>query len=165
MADLIYRPQNIRDPRNHPRRIYFSCTEADLQYFDRIAQDIWKIYSDCVIAHRDFSQKLDLEDHFDQIDNVQLMVIPVTKQLLNTENFAWDTEFQRAAEKHISILPFLMDAEVQEKFNETLPMLPIYSNVYFDFYTANLHDFAVAEKVTWSEAIVESALYIAPPEE
>lgn len=118
MADLIYRPQNIIDPRNHPRRIYFSCTEADLQYFDRIAQDIWKIYSDCVIAHRDFSRELDLEDHFDQIDNVQLMVIPVTKQLLDTENFAWNTEFQRAAEKHISILPFLMDAEVQEKFNE-----------------------------------------------
>ena len=53
----------------------------------------------------------------------------------------------------------------QEKFNETLPMLPIYSNVYFDFYTANLHDFAVAEKVTWSQAVVASALYIAPPAE
>ena len=118
MADLIYRPQNILDPRNHPRRIYFSCVEEDLRFFDRIAEDIRKVYSDCVIAHRDFSQEMDLDDHFDQIDNVQLMVIPVTKQLLNTENFAWDTEFQRAAEKHISILPFLMEADAQEQFNE-----------------------------------------------
>ena len=46
-----------------------------------------------------------------------------------------------------------------------LPMLPIYSNIYFDFYTANLHDYPVAEKSTWSQAIVEAALYIAPPEE
>ncbi len=118
MAELIYVPQGIRDPRNHPRRIYFSCIEEDLRFFDQIAEDIWKVYSDCVIAHRDFSQEIDLEDHFDQVDNVQLVVIPITKQLLNTENFAWDTEFQRAAENHVPILPFLVDQSVQELFNE-----------------------------------------------
>ena len=50
----------------------------------------------------------------------------------------------------------------QERFNEILPMLPFYSNVYFDFYTEDLHDYLIASNMTWSEAIVEAALYEAP---
>ena len=50
----------------------------------------------------------------------------------------------------------------QERFNKTLPMLPFYSNIYFDFYTEDLHDYMIAENVTWSQAIVEAALYEAP---
>ena len=53
----------------------------------------------------------------------------------------------------------------QRMFNEQLPMLPFYSNVYFDFFTENLHDYQISEMVTWGNAIVESALYIAPEEE
>ena len=44
----------------------------------------------------------------------------------------------------------------QERFNETLPMLPIYGNIYFDFYTPALHDFPIAESVTWGQAIVSA---------
>ena len=46
----------------------------------------------------------------------------------------------------------------QERFNETLPMLPIYSNIYFDFFVDELQNFAVAEKATWGEAIVAAYL-------
>ena len=53
----------------------------------------------------------------------------------------------------------------QRMFNEQLPMLPFYSNVYFDFFTENLHGYPISEMVTWGNAIVESALYIAPEEE
>lgn len=42
----------------------------------------------------------------------------------------------------------------QERFNQTLPMLPIYGNIYFDFYTPALHNFPIAESVTWGQAIV-----------
>ena len=50
----------------------------------------------------------------------------------------------------------------QERFNKVLPMLPFYSNIYFDFYTEDLHDYLIAENMTWSQAIVEAALYEAP---
>ena len=52
----------------------------------------------------------------------------------------------------------------QERFNETLPMLPVYGNIYFDFFTENLHDYQIPAAVTWGEAIVSAALYEAPPE-
>lgn len=44
----------------------------------------------------------------------------------------------------------------QERYAEVLPSIPVYSNVYFDFYTAHLNEYNVAEDISWSEAIVPS---------
>ena len=48
----------------------------------------------------------------------------------------------------------------QERFNETLPMIPIYINVYFDFYIGELHDYDIDERITWSQAILGASLYV-----
>ena len=53
----------------------------------------------------------------------------------------------------------------QERFNEILPMLPVYSNIYFDFYTDTLQDYYIAENITWGQAIVGAWLGEAPEEE
>ena len=46
----------------------------------------------------------------------------------------------------------------QERFQEVVPMIPLYSNVYFDFYSRTLHDYIISSNITWSQAIVESWL-------
>ena len=46
----------------------------------------------------------------------------------------------------------------QDRINKSLPILPIYSNVYFDFYTNTLHDYEVDEVSTWAQAIVPAYL-------
>ena len=46
----------------------------------------------------------------------------------------------------------------QERFNQLLPMIPIYSNYYFDFYTRALSNYGVARHPTWSEAIIPAVL-------
>ena len=51
---------------------------------------------------------------------------------------------------------------LQERITQTLPLIPVYSNVYFDFYTRELYDYDIEEAVTWSEAIVSS--YMSEPE-
>ena len=48
--------------------------------------------------------------------------------------------------------------DFQKRINETLPILPVYSNVYFDFYTNTLHDYAVGARSTWAQAIVPAYL-------
>ena len=53
--------------------------------------------------------------------------------------------------------------KLQERISETLPVIPVYSNVYFDFYTRQLHGYRITEKVTWADAIVEA--YISDTEE
>ena len=50
----------------------------------------------------------------------------------------------------------------QERFNDTLPMLPLYSNMYFDFYLKDLHNYLIGENVAWTTAIVAAGLYEAP---
>lgn len=52
---------------------------------------------------------------------------------------------------------------MQEKISETLPLIPVYSNEYYDFYTKELHDYQITEYATWAEAVVKS--YISDIEE
>ena len=44
----------------------------------------------------------------------------------------------------------------QERYNEVLPTIPIYSNIYFDFYTPMLQNYYITGQVTWSQAIILS---------
>ena len=53
----------------------------------------------------------------------------------------------------------------QERFNQVLPTIPIYSNVYFDFYSDMLQNYNVSGHVTWSQAILESYFGEDIPEE
>ena len=52
---------------------------------------------------------------------------------------------------------------LQEKITETLPMIPVYSNVYFDFFRRELHRYRITESISWGDAIVKS--YLSDPEE
>lgn len=51
----------------------------------------------------------------------------------------------------------------EERFADTLPMIPVYSNIYFDFYPLVLHNYLISENTTWSHAIV--AAYMSDIEE
>jgi len=44
----------------------------------------------------------------------------------------------------------------QERYNEVLPTIPIYSNYYYDFFTPRLHNYQITEHVTWTQAILQS---------
>ena len=46
----------------------------------------------------------------------------------------------------------------QERFAEVLPAIPVYSNVYYDFYTSTLQDYVVQQNMTWTEAVVAAHL-------
>ena len=44
----------------------------------------------------------------------------------------------------------------QERYNEVLPAIPIYSNIYFDFFTPQLQNYNITSHVTWTQAILEA---------
>ncbi len=44
----------------------------------------------------------------------------------------------------------------QERYNELLPTIPLYSNIYYDFYTSELQDYYITGHVTWTQAILEA---------
>lgn len=55
----------------------------------------------------------------------------------------------------------------QKHWAQVLPSIPIYSNVYFDFYTPMLQNYLIGSSMTWSQAIVGAYLgeLAAQPEE
>ena len=46
--------------------------------------------------------------------------------------------------------------KLQEQITETLSLLPVYSNVYFDFFDRKLHGYQITQAPTWGDAIVSS---------
>lgn len=46
----------------------------------------------------------------------------------------------------------------QERWTEVLPAIPVYSNVYFDFYAPTLHNYNAGANVSWAQAIVGAYL-------
>lgn len=46
----------------------------------------------------------------------------------------------------------------QERFAKVLPTIPVYSGVYFDFYTDALKNYNVSANVSWAQAIVGAYL-------
>jgi len=42
----------------------------------------------------------------------------------------------------------------QTRWAEVLPAIPVYTNVYFDFYTSALQNYNVSENMTWAQAVV-----------
>ena len=50
----------------------------------------------------------------------------------------------------------------QQRFNEVLPTMPIYSNIYFDFHTDWLHNYYPNAEFNWPVALIYS--YVAEPE-
>lgn len=53
----------------------------------------------------------------------------------------------------------------QERFNETLPMIPIYSNTYYDFYIADLENYAVGSATGCGAALPGAWVYGGDPME
>ena len=53
----------------------------------------------------------------------------------------------------------------QERYNEVLPTIPIYSNIYFDFYTPLLQNYDITKRVTWTQAILLAYFGLAEEEE
>ena len=47
----------------------------------------------------------------------------------------------------------------QKELTETLPLIPVYSNEYYDFFTQRLHNYRIKDAVTWGDAIIESYIH------
>ena len=50
----------------------------------------------------------------------------------------------------------------QKRYNEVLPAIPIYSNIYFDFLNEHLQNYWITGQVTWSQAILPAYFGLAP---
>ena len=116
MANLKYKTRGNSNPQGKPK-VYFCCHPEDFnKYFETIYKEIlakqncavW--YTDEVVAYDD--------DFFLDLKQMQLFVMPITTNLLCTENEAIDIEFRFAIENHIPVLPLMQENGLEELFNK-----------------------------------------------
>lgn len=49
--------------------------------------------------------------------------------------------------------------DFQHRLSDLLPVLPVYIDVYFDFYTRELHNYLIESNIAWGTAIVPARMY------
>ena len=54
--------------------------------------------------------------------------------------------------------------QFQQRFMEQLPLLPVYTNAYFDFYPQVLHGYVIEENASWPQAAIGAYLADCIPE-
>lgn len=106
MAQLLYKTRGQSNPKGKPR-VYFACHELDFQgCFAEISDAVLKI-SDCAIYYYEPGVVEQDEDYYLNLSQMNLIIMPVTAQLLKLPNRAMDVEFDYAISHHIPVLPLM----------------------------------------------------------
>ncbi len=116
MAGLKYKTRGNSSPQGKPR-VFFCCHPEDFEnFFESVSNEILA-KQNCAIWYVDKAIVRD-EDFFSDLKQMQLFVMPVTTNLICTENEALDTEFKFAMENHIPVLPLMQEGGLEELFNK-----------------------------------------------
>ncbi len=100
-------------------RVYFTCHAEDFEnVFDQICSDIFKTH-DCAIYYtEDMDDQISEENKDTDLGSMNLMVIPITKKLLTQPNRAMDYDFPYAIQKHIPVLPIMLEADLDYDYGK-----------------------------------------------
>ena len=116
MAHLNYKTKGNSSPQGKPR-VYFCCHGDDFEkYFGPVCDELLE-KQNCAIWYADKTTARD-NDFLADLKQMQLFVMPVTANLLFSENYALDTEFKFAVQNRIPVLPLMQEEGLEEQFNK-----------------------------------------------
>lgn len=100
-------------------RVWFTGHPAELNIFcEDIFSDIWKVQNCAIYQDAEPASDFEPEELFHELEQMQLIVIPVTSRFLYQKSRARDLELPFAVEHHIPVLPLLQEPELETAFNE-----------------------------------------------
>ncbi len=115
---LIYRTRGNSTPQGKPR-VYFTGHPSDLPaYREEIFSDILQIQNCAIYYDEDEVSDSGRDDLLRELEQMQLIVIPVTSRFLYQPNRAMEVEFPFAMEHHIPVLPLMQEQDQETAFNE-----------------------------------------------
>lgn len=115
---LQYRTRGESSPQGKPR-VYYTGHPADAErYLEEIAEDILRRQNCAIYYDAEPEAAWDTEELRHEINEMQLMVIPVTSQFLYQSNRAREVELPLALELHVPVLPILQEPGIGMDFNE-----------------------------------------------
>ncbi len=100
--------------------VFFSCHPSDFDlYFQKIAREILEA-QDCAVFYRDPGAVYEKNELSDLFQEVQLLVFPITFMLLSDETSVFTTDLTIASDKHIPVLPLLLESVPDDVIAEKL---------------------------------------------
>ena len=115
-----------------------------------------------------------LGDDFNIEFDPQLLFLPGDASEPEQDNLAWvharmyDLAHDMCETEPHDPLTFIKKwIKFQEELSDYLPMIPVYSNIYFDFYPRELQNYDILYYITWGDAIVPATFedYVEPEPE
>ena len=115
MNHLYYRTRGNSDPHGKPR-VFFASHPADFECYFNSTVEMLQRYNNCAVWYEDAADLLPDEELRSQLGEMQLVVIPVTTRLLTRSNRAMELVYPFALERHIPVLPLMMETGLDELF-------------------------------------------------
>lgn len=144
MVNLIFKTKGMVNPKGKPR-VYFTCHPDDFEKsFDKICEDIFKTH-DCAIYYtEDMNEAFDEQNLDTDLGQMNLFVIPVTLKLLTTLNRTMSFDFVFAKEKHIPVLPIMLESGIDKVFSRSDKFGEFQ---YLNPYSSDLTEISYEEKL------------------
>ena len=99
-------------------RVYYAAHPADSPvYAGEIFQDILKVQNCAIYYDEEPEAPWQQQELFQQLEQMQLLVLPVTSRFLYQPNRAREVEFPFAMEHHIPVLPLMQEPGLEGEFN------------------------------------------------
>ena len=134
---MKFKPNNI-NPQGRPK-VYFCCHPNDFDnYFENVSNEILEKQK-CTIWYDENEDERD-DEYLSNIKEMQLFVMPVTTNLLCTENVALDVEFNFAIENHIPVLPLIQEPGLENLFNQKCGDLQFWDKQNTDITAISYND-------------------------
>lgn len=144
MANILCRTKGNANPKGKPR-VYFTCHPEDFdRYFDKICEDIFKSHNCAVFYTEDMNELIPEQDKVTDLESNNLFVVPVTFRLLSQPNRAMDSDIPFALEKHIPVLPFMMEPGIDEFYSRPDKFGELQ---YLNPYSTDLTEISYQEKL------------------
>ena len=161
-------PKNMREILEKHWLPYMGQAGFGLELADRDIWDLAETYRrdsygewDMVFIGEDFTDKFRLNGGYRRFDEPGETQTPL--EILNDRIDAMSREVYHTEQTDLQgFIRKWLDTQVE--IAETVPLIPLYSNVYFDFYIAQLRDYRVEDNLGWANAIVAAWLGEAPKE-
>ena len=100
------------------QRVYFTGYPDDCAlYFEALSQQILERQNCAVFYEEDPESPADAENFESDLSRMQLIVIPVSSRFLYRDCFARRVVFPFAMQRHIPVLPIMVESGLSEEFN------------------------------------------------
>ena len=127
---MQYKTRGGKPPQSKPS-VYFSCHSNDFERcFSELSDDIL-LSHDCAIWYNSDSMFQRDEDFFTELSHMQLMVIPVSADLLRTTNDTISKDLPFAINNGIPVLPIMLEYGLDVEFNR------IFGDLHYLFWRSS----------------------------